>query len=827
MADTQTSNPQYSDPLLNRFFLSPAEKSDKEKGKGIIKAFYQQQTNNDASLNYFKLRNSRWIELLLWCKGSQKMSEFLDYMNVSDGNKSYVNIDMTQTRLAAQLVGVVIESMGKNQTYPCVKAIDDGSMGEKEQRMFDALFRMHEAQTINDLSQQAGIHLEPPNAYVPNDELAAKVHFSLEDQLPKEIRFEQFLAKVKNDIKFERIMNRKTLFDLTVLNFAATKIERLAPKEYTVRKCIPTNMVYNFFMNDTGECEISQIGEFYNDKVKDFRRKYLKTEENPDGFSEKEIFELAKLSTNKNIGTFNYMWNDNWAQTTYNQNRPYDDCSILVFDCEIDCGEDVYYVEKTDAFGKMDITQKKGVPYQQVKKDGTKIDQPKPDNVTINKRKKNSWMRGIYAPYGDKMLYWGRPDLIITPYTDTANPLSSYSVHIPNNDGEYVPGLFERVMEPLREYQITKLKRKQLIAGIRRSGIRIDIESIRNIDLGNGDTIDFIEVMRIFDQTGNEVYSSKGVDPLQREAPPFSNTVMDNSIEKVIGLTNVLAGIVGEIRSLIGASVYMDGGEVGERTSGKLAEAQSDSSSNVTNFVLNGNSQLWEETFYKLCLLKWNDEVKEEPESKADMLNTRFDLTVKTKYTDYEKQMLEKDIERFSQIPDAQGNPLLSPKDALMLRQIDDYKLACYYLATTVEENRQKAKKDSQDLQQQNAQVQQQSAQQAAQQQLAIQQQELQAKMQMNQIELTGKKELEIITGLFAVMQKMPGGELPDTLKPLASAAISNVMMPLVQENKQMQGAMQQQQMQQAAAQQQQQQQAPEEQGEPQQQEQPGMQPQQ
>lgn len=825
--DTQTSNPQFSDPLLARFFLSPQEKTDKERGKAIVKAFYQQQSNNDSSLNYFKLRNARWIELLLWCKGSQKMSEFLDYMSVSDSNKSYINIDMTQTRLASQFVGVLIESMGKNLTYPCVKCIDDGSMGEKEQRMFDALWRMHESQVISNLSQQAGIHLEPPNAYIPNDEMAAKVHFELEDQLPKEIRFEVYLAKVKNDIKFERVLNRKTLFDLTVLNFGATKIERLAPKEYTVRKCIPTNMVYNFFMNDTGEQEISQIGEFYNMKVKDFRCKFLQTPENPSGMTERQIYDLAKLSTNKNIGTFNYMWNDNWALTTYNQNRPYDDCSILVFDCEINCGEDVYYVEKVDAFGKPDITQKKGVPYQQVKKDGTKIDQPKPDNVTINKRQKNSWMRGIYAPYGDQMLYWGRPDIIITPYTDTAKPLSSYSVHIPNNDGEYVPSLFERIMEPLREYQITKLKRKQLIAGIKRSGIRIDVESARNIDLGNGDSIDWLEVMRIYDQTGNEIYSSKGVDPLTREMPALGNTVLDNSIEKVIGLSNVLAGIVNEIRSLIGVPVYLDGVGVGERTSGKLAESQSDSSSNVTNFVLNGNSQLWEETFYKLCLLKWNDEVKEEPESKSDMLNTRFDLTIKIKYTDYEKQLIEKDIDRFSQMPDAQGNPLLSPKDALMLRQIDDYKLACWYLASTVADNRQKAIEDSERLQQQNAQVQQASAQQAAQQALATQQQELQAKMQMKQAELTGQKELEIITGLFAVMQKMPDGNLPDMLKPLATAAISNVMMPLVQENKQMQQAMQMQQMQQAAAAQQQQEAPPPDQGQPQEQPQPEMQPQQ
>jgi len=200
------------------------------------------------------------------------------------------------------------------------------------------------------------------------------------------------------------------------------------------------------------------------------------------------------------------MWNDNWALTTWNQNRPYDDCSILILDCEIDCGEDVYYVEKPDAFGRPTIVQKNNVPYQQVKKDGTIIEQERPENVNVIKRKKNTWMRGIYAPHSDRMLYWGPPDLIICPYTNTSKPLSSYTVNIPNNDGEYVPSLGERGIEILREYQITKLKRKQLIAKVKPSGIRIDVESARNLDLGNGDSIAWEEVVRIYDQTGNELW---------------------------------------------------------------------------------------------------------------------------------------------------------------------------------------------------------------------------------------------------------------------------------------------------------------------------------
>lgn len=696
-------NYQFSDPLLGRFFLTQEQKRSKEEGKKIMKQFYMVQSSGDSSLNFFRQRNLRWTELLLWAKGSQPMQEFVNYMNVGgSGNKAWVNLDWTQTRIATKFVGTLVESMAKNKVYPRVDAIDDGSMNEKEDREFEALYRMHDVKNIDQMQQASGLTLEPPNAYVPDDELSAKVYFELEDRLPKEIRFEKMLQFLMVEIAFEEMMNRQTLYDQVVLNFAATKIEKCGHKQYTVRKCVPNNMVYNFFMDPNGRKGINQIGEFYNEKVKDFRRKYGKTEENPDGLTEKEIFDLAKLSTNKSIGVFNYMWNEQWATTSYYQNRPYDDNSILVMEAEINFDEDVYYVEKADAYGRMTITPKKGVPYQQIKKDGTIVQQEKPEDVNIIKKQKNTWMRGVYAPYGDKMLYWGSPDIIISPYTEVSKPMSSYTVNIPNNDGEYVPSLFERGMEVLREYQITKLKRKQIIAKLKPTGIRIDIASARNLDLGTGDSIEWEEVMRIYDQTGNEIYSSEGVDPMRKEAPPLSNTVMDRDIEKVIGLTNVLLGQVAELRDLWGVPVYRDGSDVGDRTAAKLAEGQNQSSYNVTDFVLNANNQLWQETFYKICLLHWNDIVKEEPESSNDMLNTRFSLKLKMKITEYEKQLLEQDIQRFSQMPDKNGNPLLSPKDAMMLREIDNYKLACWYLSSTVEQNNRKALEDSLSLQKQN-----------------------------------------------------------------------------------------------------------------------------
>ncbi len=229
---------------------------------------------------------------------------------------------------------------------------------------------------------------------------------------------------------------------------------------------------------------------------------------------------------------------------------------------------------------------------------------------------------------------------------------------------------------------------------------------------------------------------------------------------------------------------------MGDRTANKLAESQNESSYNVTDFIVNDNNQLWEETFYKVCLLHWNDIVKTEPETKDDMLNTRFDLKIKTKATDYEKQRLEQDIQRFSQVPDAMGNPSITLKDAMMLREIDDFKLACWYLAATVAKNQREAKREKQAISESNAKEQQASNAQTAKNAQALQQQKQANEMQMEQAKTESAEKLSLLNGIFLVASKSPTGELPVWLQPLASATIKNVAMPLVAENEELQGGL-------------------------------------
>lgn len=767
------TNTPFNDILLGINFASTEEIKKKETGQKLAERIYGYETMNADNINFFRARAAKWTTLEQWAMGTQDMSQFIDYFNVSEGNKAYFKMDMTPVMIGPQFVGTLVESMSKNEEYPCVSAVDDDSLNEKKDRYEDALYRMHDQENIQALQEAGGVQLEDPDAYVPQDKLSAEVYFKLEDRLPKEIAMEEALAGILSANEYERILKRKYYWDLIVKNAAFSKIEIDAYDQLIIRKCIPQNMIYSFFLGETGKTELGYIGEVYKLKIRDARLKYGMSPSNPKGLTEKQLYDLAKTSNQRPLG---FGFNDGWRREydIYNYNRPWDDYSVLIFDFEIPVVESDYSVTKVDSFGKENIAPKKSKP------------EPKSDKAVITKKDKTRWYRGVYAPLAKMMLYWGLPDLVIFPFMNVHESLSSYTANIPNNNGNYVPSLFERIMEPLREYALTKLKRKQLISKLRPSGIRIDVESARNLNLGDGNTIAWEEVVRIFDQTGNELWSSKGVNPLEPAAPALSNTPQDDAVQKIIQLTSVLAELVSEMRTLIGVPNYRDGADVGDRTAAKLAEMQNTSSFNVTDFIQNAENQLMEDTLYKILLIQWQRKIKKGGPEAEELINTRFKVEVQMKATAYEKELLEQNIAIAMKTVDGNGKPLLSFKDAMRIRNIKNYKLAELYLSNAIETNERVAREQSSLLQQQNGEIQRQTAEMAAEKEAELQQSKLAAEKDMEEFKSTRTKEIELLKGFMNVAAKDESGKLISMLLPAIQQLVPNIQIPLMQENKQL-----------------------------------------
>lgn len=753
----------FADILLSRSFDDPAKIKQYSYGQELLSRIYKQQSVQD-NLSYYGGRIARWRENRLWAKGRQNMKEFVDFTGIG-GNSAYVNIDYKEQMKGNELYETLITFLSSNDEYPCVSAIDDNSVEEKTKAKQDALLRMMYQQQNAEMQGVTGLQLQDPNAYIPQNELEAEIKFQLDFQLDREIDFERKLNKVLAYNDYPQL-KRRVYRDLAAVNCAVTKIERLPNGYIHIKNCIPENVIYNFFYADNGKMQISYIGEIYSLKVKDIRNKYGKTKERPDGLSEKEIFELGASSNQFNVSNkFYWSWTDTYI---YSLDRPYDDYSIEVFDCEIEIPDGDYYVNKKDNFGKDNIQYKKNKPNLQPR-----------ENVSVTKQDKLTWYRGILAIRNNKMIYWGLPDVVIKPYMNIAQSLSSFSIEIPNNDGEYVPSIFERIIEPLREYTLCKLKRKQLIALLRPSGVTIDVEVLRDVDMGNGQTVSAKEVIEIFNQTGNVIYSSRGINPNERNEPPLKGIANAESIQQVIGLTNNIAACEQEMRALLGISIYMQGQQVASRTPNDLVETQNANASNVFGFLQTSFQGLMQQTLNKICMIYWDEEVIEKGQD--GLMDTVFDVEVKMKPTIVEKQLLEQRINVALQ------NQLISFSDAERIRDMKNYKMASKYLAYREDKAKQDQLAQSQQMQQENAKLQQQSNLQAQAQKNEAEQAKLAMEAKLEEVKNKEKKEQLLLTAISDL--RKAGVTIPNEWLVVEKELLTSIHLSLFMENKQSEAA--------------------------------------
>jgi hypothetical protein len=124
---------------------------------------------------------------------------------------------------------------------------------------------------------------------------------------------------------------------------------------------------------------------------------------------------------------------------------------------------------------------------------------------------------------------------------------------------------------------------------------------------------------------------------------------------------------------------------------------------------------------------------------------------------------------------------MLTPKDALYIREIKNFKLAQLYLSNTEDKNKRDAQMAQSKNVQENAQAQQASNQAAAENEAKMLIAKQQFEMQMQREKLKQEKDKDTINGLLLVISKL--GSIPPILEPLLMLYVQNETMQLKEEN--------------------------------------------
>lgn len=767
-----SENKDINKQILNFHLGNSKLKRDVAEGLKISK-FLQKAYNS----GYFNRRNKKFEKNRKFSRGKQPMAEFLDLLNV-DGKEAFVNLDMKAPAIAPKFMQVIIGGFMKRDEKVKASAVDPVSVERKKYDREDAEFRMNFGDEIKDMEQTTGVKLVADRQFTPSDYDELELYFGLEYQLPEEILFEKGCDYVFNENGWP-VIKRKILEDIAETGMGATKTTVAPNGKIHIRRVVPENSFYGFSQYDDFR-EVSFLGEVISLKLVDIRNQYP-------NLKEEDIFKLAQKAKQY---TQSVKWDDRFR---YSIDRPYDDWTVDVLDYEIKTIDTMMYQAKTNKFGNLIVERKDKEPVRLG------------DNKELIKKDMYVIYRGVYVLNSDMMLEWGVAKNMIKPSIskNMADAYFSYSIYMHENLDLENMAIPERMETSIRQMTLAHLKIQQLIAKLRPSGLIIDIDSMSDINIGQGKALTPLELQKVYDQTGNIYYKRIKEDGETQNGLPIQEAPNTGSIGQIQELISVYNHYLERLRDEIGVNEYREGAGVNPKLGLGVQQAQIQASNNATDFIYDAYLNIYQQTAFKIALLLY-DSVLYGGRQYQDYLNPEavkgksFDVKIEVLPDDKERQFVE------GMIQTALSAGMIEFEDAFRVRSIQNVKLAEMYL-TKAKKNKQKAEMEkAQQNSEMNAQAQQQSLQMKAQMDAQLEQLQGQNRLAITQAESEMKQKISEQEFVQVALLKSYeiGRPLPKEMQSLVDSFFMKKQQEEIQKQMQEQQMMEQAQQQQAEAQQ-------------------------
>lgn len=685
------------------------DKNNPEYGKNVAKNLLNQfkTTTN----NYYRERNDRFEKNRRFARGFQDMKEFLSFMNI-DGLKAFVNLDMKPPAIAPKFMEVLIARFEERTERPTVRGIDKISQETRQKRRDDAEFRMNMGGQVQELQQLAGLPLEDPNAYTPENYDDLELHFEIEDRLDEEVKFEKVIKDVMDDNGYP-IFKRSALVDLAENGIGIAYVYRDAAGNTKFFRCQPDDCFYghsNF--DDFRDCSL--FGVLKKLKVSEVREMYMGK------IDEKQLYEMYKSTVQD--GRIAIHWADEYR---YSLIRPYDDAMIEVFIFNIITTDAKKWVSKVDKYGKTVIDERDKAP------------QRLGDNKQYIVREHRVVYSGCYSPNADIMLEWKLMENMLKPHYALHEVFTPFVIVMPNNRDMRNMSIIERGETSIRMMSLIHLKIQQLIAKLRPDGYVIDIAGLTNVNigLGEGETdLTPLELQSIADQTGNFYYNSEATDDGEkRTGPPITPAGMDASVSKLRQLIESYNFYLNRLRDDIGTNEYMEGQGVSPKTGLGVLNNQVAAANRATEFIYRAYLTLIEGVAKRIAVSEWYNIVQGKYQQSHDMSPENYkdfipDLHIEMAPTDADIAYLEELVNR------SLTAQLITMEEAFKVRRIAriSVKLAENYLSK-YEKRRLKEARETAALNSKNA----------SEQQMASAAQKHQMDLQAKQVEYDGKAKVQ------------------------------------------------------------------------------------
>jgi len=683
-----------TDTLRNNTFPSQVvldeEKNSLAYGLKVARAIEEEWFANGTN-SRFASNSSLFHKRRLYARGEQSVEKYKKELAVN-GDLSYLNLDWTPIPIIPKFVDIVVNGMG-NRGYE-INAFSQDSIGTAKRTEYIKGLQMDmvSKDMLKDVKENFNIDMFENNEdTLPENDEELDLHVELDFKLSVELAQISGINLLLNGSDIDLLKPRFTR-DITEIGIGAAKACFSKSKGATVEYVDPANLVWSY-TEDPHFKDIYYVGEVKQIPINELVSEFPE-------LSMEELDEIIKTGDNSKV-TGNI--------TNHDPNK----VTVLYFNYKT-FSQEVYKLKKT-ATGAEKVLEKED-----------SFNPPKDKDANFSKLSRGIEVKyeGVSILGTNKILKWELSKNMLRTKSDFNLVQMDYCITAPSMYNGSIESLVSRIIGFADMIQLTHLKIQQVLAKVVPDGIFLDVDSLADIDLGNGTNYNASEALNMFFQTGSVIGRSQGSEPgMGKPGLPIQELRSGSGANKVQSLINTYNYYLSMIRDVTGLNEARDGSTPDSNALVGLQKLAAANSNVATRHILTGSSFITL-GLAKLLSLRISDvlEYSETAEALADQIgrfNTATLEEIKELYLydmgislellpdAEEKQMLENNIQI------ALSQKLIELDDAIDIREVRSIRWANRLLKV----KKIKKQKRDQAIQQQNIQAQSQAniqAQQAA-----------------------------------------------------------------------------------------------------------------
>lgn len=736
-------------------------KSDIAFGKRIAQYIQATLGGNNS---YYYIRNSRIAKNRSMVSGRYDMSKFMDRLQMN-GKFNYVNINWLPFHLVNTIVSRKVGAWMERNEKINVSAIDADSEKVKKEKYNEAEFYLLNKSKMEQLQKESGVQIMPQNLPQDIDEL--DIWATENNRLPEEIKYETGT---------NAIMSQEGLFDVI-------KDKLLHDSAATGLVCLYTWMddkgqIHNEYVrSENSLMSYSEFNDFRDNtwrgritsrKISEIRKKY--SVQFGGKLTEEELFKLAQTAKEYQVPD-KIRWLTEWSSSLL---RPYDEWNIDVIE---------FAFKSLDADGYNMKVTKSGTLIMDRGKNNLKS-QPTYQDYIEDDGWNMYW--GVFAREANQMLEWGlmKNQIKAQDIKEIGNVEFPFSFYMYQNQDMRNVAIPEKIEKPFEQMTLILLQMEKMITRYKPPGSKINVNAVRELDLGTANLYKPLDLEKHHEQTGNLYYTDTDAEG-NKIGDPITEIANAGFRENAEGLIRMYQFWYQTLKDELGEDPNLASQASQPRvTEGNIQTAQQ-LADNATDYMYNAYLYVMEDAARKTACLMHDSvsfgantyrHIIGEDEVKGRVFATK----IKMLPNDQQIAALEAQINQAI----ASNPDLVLYMNTFKIMRIarEDVKLAEEYFRLSMKRMIQGKAAEAQQNASMNAQVQQDSLKMKGEFDLEMLEKKLELEAKADDKKLKNKLKEITATGAFQVMSSKEG-DVKSEWMPVIQELINNIMLPMLAEN--------------------------------------------